>query len=110
MFLALLSILLRYSHGRPPLADCASLWEQRAAEATHVALYGLLLLLPATGAVAMYLTFRVAPIHRILSWMLLIVALAHVAAALWHHLYRRDEVLRRMLGFGAAKKREGASQ
>gem|GEM_PF-3616661 len=58
----------------------------------------------------MYLTFRVAPIHRILSWMLLIVALAHVAAALWHHLYRRDEVLRRMLGFGAAKKREGASQ
>jgi cytochrome b561 len=45
----------------------------------------------------MYLSFRAAPVHRWLSWALLALALIHVAGALWHHFYRRDDVLRRML-------------
>ena len=57
----------------------------------------MLLLLPFTGTVAMYLSFRAAPLHRLLNWALLVLALIHVAAALWHHFYRRDHILRRML-------------
>ncbi len=58
---------------------------------------GLLIALPVTGTIAMYLTFRVAPLHRYLSWLLLALVLIHIVAALWHHLYRRDDVLRRMI-------------
>jgi cytochrome b561 len=61
-------------------------------------LYGLIIALPVTGTAAMYLSFRFAPLHSLLSWALLAVALAHVAAALWHHIYRRDDVLLRMIG------------
>jgi cytochrome b561 len=56
-----------------------------------------LIALPVTGTIAMYLTFRVAPLHRYLSWLLLALVLIHIVAALWHHLYRRDDVLRRMI-------------
>lgn len=45
----------------------------------------------------MYLSFRAAPLHWLLSWTLLVLALIHVAGALWHHFYRRDDILRRML-------------
>jgi len=96
MGLALSQIALRYIYGRPSL-EGLSLFERRAATSVHVALYGLLVLLPFTGTVAMYLSFRAAPVHRLLSWMLLALALIHVAGALWHHFYRRDDILRRML-------------
>lgn len=96
MGLALLQIALRYIYGRPSLEELSPA-ERWAARGVHVALYGLLLLLPFTGTVAMYLSFRAAPLHRLLSWTLLALALIHVAGALWHHFYRRDDILRRML-------------
>lgn len=96
MGLALLQIALRYIYGRPSLEGLSPL-ERRAATGVHVALYGLLLLLPFTGTVAMYLSFRGAPVHRWLSWALLTLALIHVAGALWHHFYRRDDILCRMM-------------
>lgn len=41
-----------------------------------------------------------ATVHEILTNALLAVAAVHVAAALWHHFYLRNEVLRRMLSGG----------
>lgn len=96
MGLALMQIALRYIIGRPSL-DGLSPLERWAATGAHVALYGLVLLLPFTGTVAMYLSFRAAPVHRLLSWALLVLAAIHVAGALWHHFYRRDDILSRML-------------
>lgn len=96
MGLALVQIAMRYIYGRPSLEGLSPV-ERWAATGVHVALYSLLLLLPFTGTVAMYLSFRAAPVHRWLSWALLALALIHVAGALWHHLYRRDDILRRML-------------
>lgn len=98
MLLVLAQLVLRVTHGRPSPDEGASQLEQWAATATHAGLYGLLLLLPVTGTIAMYLSFRIAPLHKLLSWLLLVMALVHISAALWHHLYRRDDVLRRMLG------------
>ena len=37
-------------------------------------------------------------LHRILANSLMIVAMLHALAALWHHLWLKDDVLRRMLG------------
>lgn len=98
MTLALGQLVLRVTHGRPPPAEGMSTLERVVAGATHATLYGLLLALPITGTIAMYLTFRIAPLHSLLSWTLLVVAIVHATAALWHHFWRGDEVLRRMIG------------
>ena len=91
-----------------------------AAAATHVGLYAVLLALPLLGwaltsAHGMKLNFLgVLPLpaltgadsefadtlsdyHVWMAWVLLALAGAHAAAALWHHLVRRDEVLSAML-------------
>jgi cytochrome b561 len=45
-------------------------------------------------------------VHEYLFWILLLVLLAHVGAALKHHVLDNDDVLRRMWPF--ARLRQGA--
>lgn len=96
-------------------------WQQRLALASHVGLYGLLLLvplsgwwynstagfplrwfglgpLPALGAADAVLKPIARDRHEWLFYALAALVLLHVAAALWHHLHRRDATLARMLG------------
>jgi cytochrome b561 len=42
----------------------------------------------------------VKEVHEVLSNALLVLAVAHAGAALWHHFGMRDATLRRMLGRG----------
>lgn len=91
-----------------------------AAHAAHLLLYGLLLAIPLLGwalsnahGLTVHL-FAVLPLpaltgadadladtlsdwHVLACWVLLAAVAAHVAAALWHHLVRRDQVLVAML-------------
>lgn len=97
LLIAFALLALRFARGRPAPLDGASKLAARMAATAHYVLYGLLIALPVTGTIAMYLSYRIAPLHRLLSWSLLAVLLLHVTAALWHHLYRRDDVLRRMI-------------
>lgn len=97
LFFVIVQIALRYTHGAPTVSKESSWLVRWAAAASHATLYGLLIALPITGTAAMYLDFTYGPIHRLLSWALLAVVLAHTSAALWHHFYRRDDVLRRMI-------------
>jgi cytochrome b561 len=100
-------------------ADMA--WPLRvAAHAAHLLLYGLLLAIPLLGwaltnAHGLKLNlFGVLPLpalvgddadvadaltdrHVLASWVLLAAVSAHVAAALWHHFVRRDQILTAML-------------
>lgn len=102
--LAMARIGLRYVHGVPPLPAGSSAIARWGSFASHTALYGLLLALPVTGTGAMYVSYAFAPMHRLLAWSLLAVALIHAGAALWHHFVWRDEVLRRMIaGFRTSK-------
>lgn len=95
---AVVRIGLRYLHGVPPLPAASSQITRWGAAISHALLYGLLFALPITGTAAMYVdSAAFAPIHRVLTWSLLAVVVVHVSAALWHHLIRRDEVLRRMI-------------
>ncbi len=51
---------------------------------------------PALVGASADLVARLAPLHQTLARVFYLVIAAHVAAALWHHLIRRDDTLRRM--------------
>ena len=93
-------------------------WMAVAAKVAKFALYGLLIVIPATAVLGTWLEgipvtlpgFDIAPqiakahglgqlvmeIHTILGNAILWVAGAHAAAALFHHFYLRDEVFQSM--------------
>ncbi len=110
----------RITHRPPPLPWQMSRLQQQAAHAGHLALYLLMLAIPVSGwlmsSAKGYQTvwFGLLPIpdlvgkdkalgdllgeaHALLNWTLAAVLVAHVAAALKHHLIDRDDVLSRML-------------
>jgi cytochrome b561 len=95
-------------------------WQRRIAIATHGALYALLLAMPLSGWIVnsssgfplhWFGVVRVPQFigrndalnalakewHEWLFWTLVVVATAHAAAAFWHHLFRQDATLARML-------------
>lgn len=120
LLLAVLRLVWRL--GNPPPAPPAGTprWEQRLAAAAHAVLYALIFAVPISGwwvsdasrvpfkaffAVPMpdfIVTNRevqeiAAEVHEALITALLLVVIAHIAAALRHHFLLRDDVLSRML-------------
>lgn len=109
----------RVVHGAPADAPSIEPWQQRMSHVTHWVIYALLLTMPVVGwfGVQLYpaldlfglvsLPAVVAPdkaasawvlrLHGLMALMLLFLLSVHVAAALFHHLVRRDKVLERML-------------
>ncbi|ONG46944.1 cytochrome B [Pseudoroseomonas deserti] len=116
----LLRLAWRLWHPPPPIAPPLPPHFRRAAGATHAALYALLLTMPVVGLMATnawgfpLTAYGILPIPSPIGpdealapkltalhgWMALalggLVAL-HAAAALWHHIHRGDDTLRRML-------------
>lgn len=104
----------------PPYANSVPRRERIAAQTVHTAFYLLLLAMPLTGYVmasagkypldwfglfdlpkapvvresATYALSRAA--HGLLGWLMLALALLHIAAALRHHFVLRDGTLQRM--------------
>lgn len=75
---------------------------QRAATIGHWALYALMVAVPALGAATWYGHLRsLGDVHETLGNLLIIVALGHVGAALWHHFVQKDGTLTRMTRPGA---------
>lgn len=70
-------------------------WALSNAEGKPVHLLGLTL--PALVADDEDLSDRLLMWHQDVAWALLALIALHVAAALWHHFVRRDEVMRLML-------------
>jgi len=120
--LMVMRLLWRWGNAVPAQPAEARPWERFAAHAAHIGLYILIFAVSLTGwAVAN--TFRtpitkdllglnvpqiVGPVeratrnlleetHLVLAYVLGALVLLHVAGALWHHFWRRDDVLRRML-------------
>ncbi|MEZ5930640.1 MAG: cytochrome b [Alphaproteobacteria bacterium] len=89
---------LRLRHGAPPPPEDEHPALQKAAKATHWALYALLIILPVSGLVAWFGGIRdAAEVHEILTNVLLGLVGLHVAAALFHHFVLKSEVMRRMV-------------
>lgn len=107
-----------------PIGDVA--WRRKAAAAGHGMLYLLILLQPLTGWIMVsaagnpislfgWLTFpaivgtnhdlheALEEVHEVLFWLIVFVAVVHVAAALLHHWVLKDGTLRRMLPFARSR-------
>ena len=118
--LALARLLWRLYAGRPASVPGTPAWQERAASAMHGLLYALLFAAPISGWVmnsaagfplqwfGLFNLPSIAPhdhdlheltesLHEWLFWLLVALAAAHAAAALYHHLFQRDATLVRML-------------
>lgn len=111
-------LIHRWRHPSPPPEPDMPRWRQAVATLTHWLLYGLLILVPMLGWLGVSLfpaltlfglvdlpaiaspdemrAKAVLALHGTLALLLAGLALLHLAAALEHHLIRRDGVLRRM--------------
>ncbi|CAA7627392.1 cytochrome b [Magnetospirillum sp. SS-4] len=111
----------RLGHRPPPLPAHMAGWERRAAHAGHHLLYLLMLALPLAGWVVVStspfniptLLFGTIPLphlplprdihggaklaHAAGAWIMIAALVAHVGAALRHHIMLGDDVMRRML-------------
>lgn len=109
----------RLLKGAPPDEPTLLWWQKAGSHLVHWLLYGLLLVVPLLGwiGVSLYpsltvfglfnlpalaspnedLAKVVLEIHGTLAILMGLLACAHVGAALYHHLIRKDGVLRRML-------------
>lgn len=120
--LALVRIGWRLANRGRPAPVLMPAWQRASAAAAHGLLYLLILLQPLSGwamssaanrpvSLFGWLQFPalVAPdhdlhegleeVHEALFAVLLVVALVHAAAALYHHFWMKDDTLRRMLPF-----------
>ncbi|HEY8586456.1 MAG TPA: cytochrome b [Rhodanobacter sp.] len=125
--LVLLRMLWRWGDGRPAEAP-APRWQMLAARAVHAALYVVILVIPLSGwwfnsisgkPLQWFKLFNLPPlvakddalrdfahgVHEYLFWFLILLLVAHVGAALKHHVFDNDNVLRRMLPFGRLRDR-----
>jgi cytochrome b561 len=94
--LMLARLLLRIAIGAPAPSGVEGDWRTRAARATHVGFYVVLIAQASTGAIASYFFWPVSVLHVALSKLLLALIAAHVFAALWHCFVLRDGAMARM--------------
>ncbi|WID97995.1 cytochrome b [Bosea vestrisii] len=112
-------LIYRLMHGAPPDEPTLEWWQKAASHLVHWALYGLLLIVPLLGWIGISLfpsltvfglfdlpalappnedaAKRVLFVHGWLAILLALLVCGHIAAALFHHVIRKDGVLRRML-------------
>lgn len=126
LMLAILRLLWRLWTPPPALPDAMSRLQRIAARATHIAFYVLLFAMPLTGwmmssaknySVSWFGLFTwpnligkserafdfLRATHDTMSDLLFAIAVLHILAALKHHFWDRDDVLKRMLPFTRTK-------
>lgn len=119
LLLAVLRLLWRAGHPVPLIRDRVPPWQYRSAQATHVALYVLVPILPVLGwanasshgwTIDLFgvlqlpqlvpdkspLGHQLGDVHTLLAYGLLGLIGLHVAAALYHHFWLHDRVLERI--------------
>ena len=121
LFVAVIRLLWRLTHGEPEPEDGIPPWQVATARLIHWLLYALLFTIPILGWMnaswrGMHVTFFglvelpkllqtkvpgwdwTGDLHSLLAnYALLALIGAHVTAALYHYMIRRDGVLQRML-------------
>lgn len=121
---ALLLIVIRLGWAitgtRPGLAPGLPQWQHNLTHTVHMLLYIMMLIMPlmgfaasaSTGAVFEFFGLFVVPnvieenktvatvtywVHFVTGWMMAGLVAVHAAAALYHHFYKGDDILSRML-------------
>lgn len=120
LVLMILRLINRLAVGAPIPDPGIEPWQKAVSSFVHTTLYVLLLAMPLVGYVAnsafgattpFFGLFELPPIvgkneplatqlfvvHRWVGWIVILLVLTHVSAALYHYFGRRDNVLQRML-------------
>lgn len=121
LLLVILRISWRCINITPRLPDALPRWMVHASQISHRLLYLLMLSMPISGwvmssaagqqyhphlfgftfglpiATNRALAQSANQAHELLAWMLLMVLITHISAALYHHFIRKDEILIRMM-------------
>ena len=120
LILVILRLINRLMVGAPAPEPGIERWQKAASSATHGLLYLLLGAMPIVGYIAnsaygaptpFFGLFNLPPIvaenkplsetlftlHRWSGFLMIVLVLMHIGAALFHHVVRGDNVLRRML-------------
>jgi len=88
---------IRLDRGVPPLPASDPPLQRLAAHITHYTLYGLLLAMPVSGAVAWFRGNEVAAdAHGVMRFALIGLVALHVLASLYHQFVLKDGLLQRM--------------
>ena len=112
-------IIAIFSDRAPPITPVPPLWQHIAAKLMHLALYLTMIALPILGIVmqqagdktvallGMQLPVLVGvdkdfskalrEVHETLGNLMIVLIIAHVAAAIWHHRVQKDNTLLRMM-------------
>ncbi len=94
---ALWRIALRLSRGVPDAPAGVSGAVKLAGHLGHLALYALMIGVPVVGLLAWFgASEDLADLHELGKPLFILMILAHVGAALWHHFIRKDGLLNRM--------------
>ena len=122
LIFAAVRLVWRLAHRPPVPPSTMPVWERSAASAMHLLLYILIFAAPLTGWLMssafgfQTVMFGVIPLpdlvgknkefgqlllelHENLDYLLLALVAVHIAAALKHHLFARDDVLAQMIPF-----------
>ncbi len=118
--LVVLRVLWRLYAGSPAQVPGTPAWQARVAGLTHLAIYALLFAIPLSGWVLnsasgfplkWFGLFKVPALtgksedlhelaeeaHELMFWALVLLVVVHAGAAFWHHLFKGDTTLTRML-------------
>jgi cytochrome b561 len=113
-------LLWRLYSPPPPLVPGMPAWQEKAATGLHRLLYVLLFAMPLLGwagtsafpaTITVFGLFELPPllepnrelstillgIHWRLGWVICVLLVGHIGAALYHHFIKKDDTLRRML-------------
>ena len=120
LFLAMLRIIWIVRCGRPSLPNGMPFWERVFSRVVQLSFYFLLIIMPLSGWIMsvaskhipsffglFYLPLPIEPskplatfmdnTHVTIAWIFISLIILHVAGALKHHFYNKDDVLRKML-------------
>ena len=95
--LVLVRIAVRFVSGAPAQPGTPTLAD-RAAEAGHWVLYGLMLAVPVLGAVSWFARIEaLGGLHVVVMNLLMVTILGHAAMAIFHHYVLKDGLLKKMV-------------
>lgn len=96
LVLVAVRLLVRLRVGAPAPAEGNRLMAL-AARATHWLFYILLVAVPVTGLITVYVNPEMGEIHQLAKPAFILLIVLHAGAALFHHFILRDGTLKRML-------------
>ena len=103
--LVALRLVLRIQRNGPGLPAASKPIYRYGAAVSHASLYIVLVALPVTGTLTMYVRSAFGAVHSVLAWVLLGLVGLHVAAAMWHQFVLRDgRLLRIVPGLGSVSE------